>query len=65
MSSGGWRLSGSVTVTFSPLVARGTVLVSVSGVPPLVRAIFSVTLMLNSSLSPWLVNETVNAWPAA
>ena len=64
VSSGGSRLSGSVTVAFSPLATRCTVFDSVIGYLPLSRSILTVTFMLNSSLSPWLVNATEKAWPA-
>ena len=62
--SGGSRLSGSSTVAFSPLATCGTVLLSVIAEPvPLASWILTVTLTLNSSLSPWLVKATVNGWP--
>src|SRR4029453_1628136 len=60
--SGGVRLSFSSAVAFAPLAIDGTFAVSVIG-ELLSDSIRSVTLTLNSSLSPWLVNATKKTIP--
>jgi hypothetical protein len=63
-SIGGASSSGSSAVALSPGTSFGIVSDSVIA-SPLSGWIRSVTLMSNSSFSPWLVKPTVNIWPGA